>query len=323
MPPVLAWDKTGTVRLANQGGAATFGLTIDEIVGMALTDLAGPADEIEHTVADMTAGRVVAVHSRRMARVRGGPDQAVLATSRAIEVDGTPGGVTVFVPEGDTGRLGRDSRRTWADLVPVAIGRTDADWNVEAVSTEVQELIDLASDQVAGRSLLELVATEDADELRNLGRDRDGPRSLPQVQFLLPTGDRVEICVLLGPRPGPLPGMRFALIGRVESYLPQQSDRVAELELRLRRIGAEVRATGLLETAAIPALLDHPELGRLSTRQWEVLSRLVQGERVPTIAERLFLSQSTVRNHLATIFERFGVHSQAELLERLRQPVGG
>jgi len=29
------------------------------------------------------------------------------------------------------------------------------------------------------------------------------------------------------------------------------------------------------------------------------------------------VSQSTVRNHLAAIFERFGVHSQPELLARL------
>jgi two-component system nitrate/nitrite response regulator NarL len=52
----------------------------------------------------------------------------------------------------------------------------------------------------------------------------------------------------------------------------------------------------------------------LTSRQWEVLSRLLRGERVPTIAAGLFISQSTVRNHLAGIFERFGVHSQPELL---------
>jgi hypothetical protein len=35
------------------------------------------------------------------------------------------------------------------------------------------------------------------------------------------------------------------------------------------------------------------------------------------IASQLYVSQSTVRNHLATIFHKFGVHSQAELLELL------
>jgi PAS domain S-box-containing protein len=181
VPPVLAWDKAGTVRLANQGGAATFGLSIEEIVGMALTDLAGPADEIEHTVADMTAGRVVAVHSRRTARVRGGPDQPVLATSRSIEADGNPGGVTVFVPECDSGRLGRDPRRTWQDLVPVAIGFTDRDWIVETVSTEVRELIDLASEEVAGRSLLELPLRSSGDPDRQRARPSLIPHPFPAV----------------------------------------------------------------------------------------------------------------------------------------------
>jgi DNA-binding CsgD family transcriptional regulator len=39
---------------------------------------------------------------------------------------------------------------------------------------------------------------------------------------------------------------------------------------------------------------------------------------VPIIAKELYLSQATVRNHLAAIFSIFTVHSQAELLALLR-----
>jgi DNA-binding NarL/FixJ family response regulator len=60
-----------------------------------------------------------------------------------------------------------------------------------------------------------------------------------------------------------------------------------------------------------------PEAAGLTPRQWEVLRRIVAGERVPTIASKLYVSQSTVRNHLSAIFERFGVHSQAALIARL------
>jgi DNA-binding NarL/FixJ family response regulator len=94
---------------------------------------------------------------------------------------------------------------------------------------------------------------------------------------------------------------------------------VAELEMRLRRIGAEVRAAGLIDTATTPAFQGHPEISGLSTRQWEILSRLLEGARVSTIANELSISQSTVRNHLSTIFQRFGVHSQAELIDTFRQ----
>jgi DNA-binding NarL/FixJ family response regulator len=39
---------------------------------------------------------------------------------------------------------------------------------------------------------------------------------------------------------------------------------------------------------------------------------------VSTIAGELMISESTVRNHLSTIFQRFGVHSQAELIDKFR-----
>ncbi|MGN6472198.1 MAG: LuxR C-terminal-related transcriptional regulator, partial [Mycobacteriales bacterium] len=35
-------------------------------------------------------------------------------------------------------------------------------------------------------------------------------------------------------------------------------------------------------------------------------------------ARELYLSPTTVRNHLSAIFQRFGVHSQRELLDLLR-----
>jgi PAS domain S-box-containing protein len=320
-PPVIAWDKTGTVRLANQAAAETLGWSLDELVGSRLVDFAGPSDAIEHTIGDVTAGRVVAVHTNRTLRVRGGEDRQVIATSRAIDVDGLRGGITVFVTPTEAGRLGRHPNGRSLDLVPVAIGYTDQNWIIKVVSSEVRDLLDQTPQELTGRSLLDLVDPEDVDELRGTMEAQDGPRSLGRVRFLEPSGDEVEVCVLLAPRPDVGTGMRFALVGRIESYFAQQQDRVKELELRLQRIGAEVRAAGLMDSVITPALQNHPELGQLSARQWEILTRLIEGERVPTIAEKLFISQSTVRNHLSTIFHRFGVHSQAELLERLRQPV--
>jgi diguanylate cyclase (GGDEF)-like protein len=61
---------------------------------------------------------------------------------------------------------------------------------------------------------------------------------------------------------------------------------------------------------------------QLSSRQIEILKRLLGGERVPAIARELFLSQSTVRNHLSAIYRRLGVHSQEELLSLLRTKSG-
>jgi len=97
--------------------------------------------------------------------------------------------------------------------------------------------------------------------------------------------------------------------------------RVSQLEQHLWRIAAEVEASGVLQhVGAMPDPARMPQLEALTVRQWEVLSRLARGQRVPTIAADMSISQSTVRNHLSAIFERFGVHSQAALLERLSAP---
>jgi DNA-binding CsgD family transcriptional regulator len=96
-------------------------------------------------------------------------------------------------------------------------------------------------------------------------------------------------------------------------------ERVANLERRLWRIAREFEGAGVLSNvASVADPYSLPGVAELSPRQWEVLTRLLQGERVPRIAEELFLSQSTVRNHLADMFKKMGVHSQEELLDLFR-----
>ncbi len=57
----------------------------------------------------------------------------------------------------------------------------------------------------------------------------------------------------------------------------------------------------------------------LSERESQILEFVADGFRVATIARRLFISPSTVRNHLSAIFKKVGVANQAQLLERLKQ----
>ena len=61
-----------------------------------------------------------------------------------------------------------------------------------------------------------------------------------------------------------------------------------------------------------------PDLSRLSPREQEIALRLLAGDRVPRIAESLYLAPSTVRNHLSSAFRKFGVNSQQELIVELR-----
>jgi DNA-binding NarL/FixJ family response regulator len=65
--------------------------------------------------------------------------------------------------------------------------------------------------------------------------------------------------------------------------------------------------------------LDLKRLGaNLSVREREILDAMGRGQRVAAIARVLQISPHTVRNHLKSIFRKLEVHSQVELLGRLR-----
>lgn len=51
----------------------------------------------------------------------------------------------------------------------------------------------------------------------------------------------------------------------------------------------------------------------LSDREAQVVRLLVTGHAVPTIARLLFISQSTVRNHLSAVFRKLRVNTQEDL----------
>ncbi len=56
----------------------------------------------------------------------------------------------------------------------------------------------------------------------------------------------------------------------------------------------------------------------LSRREHDIVGLLLRGDRVPAIAEQLWLTRGTVRNHLNSVYRKLGVQSQQELIVLLR-----
>jgi PAS domain S-box-containing protein len=54
---------------------------------------------------------------------------------------------------------------------------------------------------------------------------------------------------------------------------------------------------------------------QLSAREREIVNRLLNGDRVPAIARALYLGQSTVRNHLTSVYRKLNVSSQQDLID--------
>ncbi len=73
----------------------------------------------------------------------------------------------------------------------------------------------------------------------------------------------------------------------------------------VRRLAAESR---LRENSKKPCKF------HLTARELEILELTAKGLRTPLIAAQLFISNTTVRNHLKNIFFKLGVHSRAEAI---------
>ena len=56
------------------------------------------------------------------------------------------------------------------------------------------------------------------------------------------------------------------------------------------------------------------ELDALTTREREILELVASGANNQAIADQLFISEKTVRNHLTAIFEKIGVSSRSQAI---------
>lgn len=197
----------------------------------------------------------------------------------------------------------------------------DDRWRIARFSANAGTLLGQAPSQLLGSSIIELTHPDDLAALLFAFARATTKASTPVwVRLRHHAGDwqRIQVVstVLEGDRTSPF---AFVVAAEQEPGTPD-AGAASELAGHLRRIADTIEAAGMLaplvETADAFGL---SALTELTPRQWEVVSRLVRGERVATIAAEMYLSQSTVRNHLSAIFHKVGVHSQQQLLALWRK----
>jgi DNA-binding CsgD family transcriptional regulator/PAS domain-containing protein len=204
----------------------------------------------------------------------------------------------------------------------VAFGALDHEWKISEISPDAAELLDWDVDDARGSLMQGAVHPDDSSlfllTLARSGADRRAVATRLRVRRR--DGQWTPVRCVLSPLCDHSParfGFGLWLLSNEDEF-KMADQRATRLEEHLWRIGAEVHASGV---GGLPAssgsLWSHPVFGGLSERQSQVLGRLILGERVPAIARSLFLSESTVRNHLSAIYRKTGVHSQSELLARL------
>jgi PAS domain S-box-containing protein len=208
------------------------------------------------------------------------------------------------------------------DAARLTLGTVDHDWRFAEISPDAAEWLGWSPEEYRGTPLQSVVHPDDAPLLLlALGRSSVERRGVATgLRVRCSDGSWTPVCCEVSPlcRHNP---PRFAIAMWSLDLRPDEESsdqRAARLEDHLWRIALEVAAAGIGDAPATTEMWwGDPALRELSQRQLEILRRLLRGERVPTIARDLYLSQSTVRNHLSAIYRRLGVHSQAELLARL------
>jgi DNA-binding CsgD family transcriptional regulator len=238
-------------------------------------------------------GQELRVWVRRLVEHDGGCHVAVIVLTQGGDID-----QTIFLPA--------------ARPAQMVVGATDDEWRAEWVTPEVTRLLGYEPDEFTGMPLLAIAHPDTAGETvaaLTYAGSRQGS-AVVDARLRAADGTWRASSMIVSPRPGEGTGVMFLLLPPAAHVVPGPTDP----DRHLARVGDDVHAAALVRDGDLQSRL--PE--GLSSRQWEIVTRLQRGERVPGIAAAMYLSQSTVRNHLVAVFRKFGVHSQAELLARLR-----
>lgn len=192
----------------------------------------------------------------------------------------------------------------------LVIGTTDERLYVDRVNPGSEGLIGYGSAEVLGQSILALVDEATAGDLLEAFEEAStsGHGASRTVVVRGKDGDMLRceavVVALLPP-----PSCAFA-------FIPEGSP-MPIVSTAEQRFAVQI-GQGMWGPVAAQILSDLPGLDQLTTRELGIVRFLVAGDRVRSISQHLFLSQSTVRSHLSTIFGKFGVRSQQELLDLLR-----
>lgn len=75
-----------------------------------------------------------------------------------------------------------------------------------------------------------------------------------------------------------------------------------------------LRVIELLREAPVGGMGLRPVQSELTTREWEVLDYMAQGDSTRELAERLYVSEDTIYSHAKNIMRKLHVHSRAEAI---------
>jgi DNA-binding CsgD family transcriptional regulator len=264
-------------------------------------------------------GRLNGFETFRMVRRRRGPDLRIRMWIRNFDHQ-PPSRYVLVVLVVEEAESGEDHL---ADLeeAPAVVGTAGSDLLVERLSKDAEVLFGAPVSSMIGQSLLGLISDTDVGRcLIALAEASESQRGVTlTVATVTPAANtRPQRCEVLILPLQPAPSCAFVFLPTpAGSTATQNSESLPVVLNRLGR-GAYIAelARGIFRGASEREI---PGIGLLTAREFGIVSLLLDGDRPPGIARKLFLSQSTVRNHLASVFSKLDVTSQQELVDLFRR----
>jgi len=107
------------------------------------------------------------------------------------------------------------------------------------------------------------------------------------------------------------PNIQQALAAGADGYL-LKTDEISDIAGKLRPLAG---GAGVLDVEVLKKLtaIENPALEQLTARERDVVRLVAQGLSNKEIAEQLFISEGTVRNHTVAIMEKLGVKNRTQL----------
>jgi DNA-binding CsgD family transcriptional regulator len=300
------------ITAASPGAHELLNSHAQPLIGLSLMDFV--EGHSSDAMALLAAGRITGYESLQVLKLTG--QRRRLWISTLPRTGPTQAVIAILLKEDATGRV----LIPWKDddaSSPV-IGSTDARLMVDRVSSEVFESLGYRTQEIIGTSFLALIVPENIANvllaLAQTSKHKEGVTLRVGVvgADLVPVTCQLVLLPLI-----PAPCCAFALLTEDPEDPDAAADESAIADL-ITRLSRRIRSAMTSQAVAAVPLRSDVDLGQLSTRDLEIVMRLMAGDRVPSIAKQLFLSEGTIRNRLSSVFGKLGVRTQQELIELLR-----
>jgi len=329
--PLAAVDlPSGRLLAVNPALADALGSTVGELTGTSSLDWLSADDRNAAQLGfqALADGNLTGYQAVRRFANHKDPALEFSVWISTVDVEGTRVGLASAVPFADHDNQFRALPPVSNVPEPgsVVLGTVDNHWRIDRISADVTPLLGLTPAHCTGQPVLGVIHPSDMTAfLAAVEHARRGERAVRlTLRLNARSSEWAEVTAVLATiAPGEPPPLAFALLrddSAADPPGPGGNSREMRLEAHMLRIADELHAAGLIpRLKQLPTLADEPKLGKLTSREWAVLTHLLDGQRVSAIAAGLYVSQSTVRNHLSSIYAKLGVHSQVDLIRLIRR----